>query len=331
MHLSSYQLEVQKTDKTANHADPHVRRTVPFLGLVGEAGELLSEYKKELRDPGYKLSPERVAEELGDLLWYVATIANRYKLSLEGIARENLGKTRARFLRTKQLRLLPEDQKVLEPLPTRFTIEFRPLRRSDHGKARVGIYRDGTRVGAALTDNARADDGYRFHDIFHLAHAALLGWSPVTRKLLRAKRKADPEIDEVEDGGRAMVIEEGIVALAYAHAVDNSYFAATNTLDTSLLRSIRHVTRHLEVRARNEADWEHAIVTGYAVWRQLREHNGGIVHVDSAKRTLSFEPILKRSQKPGVRRAVPRATSKRNPSLRRAEPRSAARMARRAK
>jgi hypothetical protein len=146
----------------------------------------------------------------------------------------------------------------------------------------------------------------------------LLGWSPVTRKLLRAKRKVDPEIDEVEDGGRAAVIEEGIVALVYAHAVDNEFFAATKTLDTTLLRSIRHVTRHLEVRTRNEADWEHAIVTGYAVWRQLREHNGGRVHVDGTKRTLTFEPEARHSQRPGVRRAVLRQSANQGkPSLRR--------------
>jgi NTP pyrophosphatase (non-canonical NTP hydrolase) len=331
MELSRFQLEVQKTDKTANHPDPHVRRTVPFLGLVGEAGELLSEYKKELREPGYKLSPGRVSEELGDLLWYVATIANRYKLNLDGIARENLGKTRGRFLRTKQLRLLPDDSGIAEPLPTKFTIDFRPLRASKHGKARVGIFRDGARVGALLTDNARTDDGYRFHDIFHLAHLAVLGWSPVTRKLLRAKRKTDPEIDEVEDGGRAAVIEEGIVALVYAHAVDNDFFAATSALDTTLLRSIRHVTRHLEVRGRNEADWEHAIVTGYSVWRRLREHNGGLVHVDSSKRTLLFEAKAGRGQKPGVRRAVPSPTRSRAKPLRRVEPQEAGKAVRRAR
>jgi NTP pyrophosphatase (non-canonical NTP hydrolase) len=284
MDFSRYQQEVQKTDRTANDADPHVRRTVPFLGLVGEAGELLSEYKKELRDAGYKLSPERVAEELGDLLWYVATIANRYKLSLDGIARDNLGKTRGRFLRTKQqLRLLPDDSEVAEPLPTRFSIEFRPLRASKYGKARVGIYRDGVRVGAPLTDNARNDDGYRFHDIFHLAHAALLGWSPVTRKLL--------------------------------------------TIDTTLLRSIRHVTRHLEVRARNEADWEHAIVEGYRVWRKLREQNGGFVHIDGAKRTLTFVPRAKSGHKPGLKRAERRAAQS-QPRLRRAGPRAPRKSAR---
>ena len=42
-----------------------------------------------------------------------------------------------------------------------------------------------------------------FHDVFHLAYAAVLGWSPTTRALLKIKRKSRPEIDENEDGARA--------------------------------------------------------------------------------------------------------------------------------
>jgi len=43
-----------------------------LLGLAGEAGTLLSEYKKHLRDgDAHQLHKERVAEELGDLLWYL--------------------------------------------------------------------------------------------------------------------------------------------------------------------------------------------------------------------------------------------------------------------
>ncbi|WP_254400774.1 hypothetical protein [Streptomyces sp. AC555_RSS877] len=31
------------------------------------------------------------------------------------------------------------------------------------------------------------------------------------------------------------------------------------------------MTAHLEVSVCRAADWEHAILTGYTVWRQLRE------------------------------------------------------------
>ena len=40
-----------------------------------------------------------------------------------------------------------------------------------------------------LTDNAHVKDGYGYHDVIHLAFAAVLGWSPLVRRMLKAKRK----------------------------------------------------------------------------------------------------------------------------------------------
>ena len=56
---------------------------VPMLGLAGETGQLLSEYKKHLRDgEAHRLFKERVSEELGDLLWYIANVASKFDLTL---------------------------------------------------------------------------------------------------------------------------------------------------------------------------------------------------------------------------------------------------------
>ena len=65
---------------------------------------------------------------------------------------------------------------------------------------------NGVNIGDRLTDNKLEKDDYRFHDVFHLAYAATLGWSPVTRALFRVKRKSRPAIDEAEDGARAVLI-----------------------------------------------------------------------------------------------------------------------------
>jgi hypothetical protein len=58
-----------------------------MLGLFGEGGSLLSEAKKKQRDaasyPGYA---DAVAEELGDVLWYLAAVARRLRLSLADVA-----------------------------------------------------------------------------------------------------------------------------------------------------------------------------------------------------------------------------------------------------
>jgi NTP pyrophosphatase (non-canonical NTP hydrolase) len=101
MNLREYQLEAEKTDqvprsrKAPNRADI----MVPLLGLAGEAGTLLTEYKKWLREgEAYQIFKERVAEELGDILWYIANIATKEHLNLDDIAAANLKKTRNRWL-----------------------------------------------------------------------------------------------------------------------------------------------------------------------------------------------------------------------------------------
>lgn len=71
----------------------------PALGLAGETGEICEKLKKAIRDEGGTISPERLgllAKELGDVLWYVATLATELGLDLEEIARDNLAKLAAR-------------------------------------------------------------------------------------------------------------------------------------------------------------------------------------------------------------------------------------------
>lgn len=65
------------------------------LGLAGEAGELSNKMKKVFRDDGSTLTQERreqLAAELGDVLWYVAAVANEMGYSLSVIAEANLMK-----------------------------------------------------------------------------------------------------------------------------------------------------------------------------------------------------------------------------------------------
>src|SRR6185437_10946042 len=75
MDLRDYQHQALKTDQMAGREDTLI---VPLLGLAGEAGTLISEYKKFLRDgEAHRLHKDRVGEELGDLLWYLANVASK--------------------------------------------------------------------------------------------------------------------------------------------------------------------------------------------------------------------------------------------------------------
>lgn len=142
--------------------------------------------------------------------------------------------------------------------------------------------------GDRLTDASHVDDGYRFHDVFHFAYAVVLGWSPVTRKLLGRKRRSTPQVDLAEDGGRVIVIEEGIAAMAFTYATSHDYLRDVTRLDFPLLEVITSLAVPVEVGTRTAADGELAILTGFSAWRQLRESNGGTVILNADERTLTI-------------------------------------------
>ncbi|MFI6475302.1 hypothetical protein ACIBL5_34230 [Streptomyces sp. NPDC050516] len=70
-------------------------------------------------------------------------------------------------------------------------------------------------------------------------------------------------------------------------AARHRYLADIKHIDHELLATIGHMTAHLKVGICRAADWEHAILTGYAAWRQLRKQNGGTAHLDLDQRTLT--------------------------------------------
>jgi NTP pyrophosphatase (non-canonical NTP hydrolase) len=62
------------------------------LGLAGEAGEVADLIKKEQYEGQPPLDKEKMLLELGDALWYLSAIADRYDWSLETVATANIGK-----------------------------------------------------------------------------------------------------------------------------------------------------------------------------------------------------------------------------------------------
>jgi len=289
MDLNTYQQEAQRTDqvRTEGGSTP-VELIVPLLGLASEAGELLGEYKKHLRDgEAHLLFKERVAEELGDLLWYIANVASKFDLKLGDIAQANLTKTQDWWAERKTpVEVLDKEFPEHERLPRRFEIELSEV--EVDGRTKMRTYFEGQQIGDDLTDNADDPDGYRFHDVFHLGYVAVLGWSPVIRKLMKRKRKSVPKVDEVQDGGRAQVIDEGVAALVFDYAKEHLWLEGVSHLDYQLLRTIKGVTSLLEVRERSMKDWTDAILAGFHVWRQTLATSGGRILVDQDRRELVY-------------------------------------------
>jgi NTP pyrophosphatase (non-canonical NTP hydrolase) len=178
MKFRTFQEAARQTDQRAGTDLADI--AVHLLGMVGEAGSVATEYKKLLRDgPAHTAAKARIREELGDVLWYTATLATKLGLDLDDIARANLEKTRDRWIRTTA-EPFDDQYPEAERLPRTGTFEF-VASVSDAGRPTVQVRHDGRWLGDPLTDNSHVNDGYRFHDSFHLAYAAVLGWSPVTR------------------------------------------------------------------------------------------------------------------------------------------------------
>ena len=294
MDLNEYQRRANETS-LQGPGNPN-RMIIPLLGLAGEAGELLNEYKKRLRDNDAHLHfRERFIEELGDVLWYLAEVASTSDVQLEEVAAANLLKAGERFgAREGGLALGPPRQfdgafSEAERLPRRFEAEFR---QRDGANATVDVIVNGQPLGEQLTDNAYVADGYRFHDIFHLACVAILGWSPVTRRNLSLKRRSDDRVDEVEDGGRAIVTEEGVSALTFAHATAAKRFDGVGVVSYELLKAIKVVTAGFEVAACTTGEWEATILTAYEAWREVQRHEGGRVVGNADERSFAFVGTL---------------------------------------
>lgn len=94
MTLNDYQEEACKTK--AKSTSQSLDFAVLALGLTGEAGEVADEVKK-IVGHGHGLNREKLSAELGDVLWYVAVLADQLGVSLNQIAAENIKKLRARY------------------------------------------------------------------------------------------------------------------------------------------------------------------------------------------------------------------------------------------
>lgn len=66
------------------------------LGVGGEAGEVMEIIKKGTR-PGKEIDVEHLKEEIGDVLWYLAVLADTLDLDLEEIALNNIEKLAKRY------------------------------------------------------------------------------------------------------------------------------------------------------------------------------------------------------------------------------------------
>lgn len=91
MTIKEYQ---RKAMRTATHKCYDEANAA--LGLAGEAGEVADEVKKCMYQ-GYPWQPSKIIEELGDVLWYVALMADLMNVPLEYVMQANIEKLERRY------------------------------------------------------------------------------------------------------------------------------------------------------------------------------------------------------------------------------------------
>jgi len=255
-----------------------------LLVLASQVGALLDVGRRQ--GAGLETIRHSMAEVFRELI-AAADIAH---ISLQDAAAASLVKSLDRFPVFRSWGEPFDDNfDVDEQLPRRMEIAFRE-KQTPKGVPYVIQQWKGINVGDRLTDNAPSPDDYRYHDVFHLSYVAFLGWSPVIRALLRLKRKSQPEIDEQQDGARAIITEEGISNWIFSYGLRHHAFEGVTGLDYGLLKTIRQMVRGYEVEERSLWMWEEAIIKGFEVFRELRRHRGGIVVADMARHRLTYRP-----------------------------------------
>lgn len=238
--------------------------------------------------------PRDLKTIIGEIAWHLAAIASVNNITLGEVFKKNVRKAKFRSRSDDVESYYDQDYPDSEQLPRELRIDFVSISRRQ-----ARMYYQGRPLGDDLTDNAYNEDGYRFHDVMHLANAACLRWSPVLRRLLKRKRKSSPITDEVEDGARAAIVEELVIKAVHAEGKrlqpneaggDTSLFPEKGHVTFGLIKTVLEYVKGLEVENSQEWQWRKGILEGARVYHALRQEGQGSVIVNLADRSLTFDP-----------------------------------------
>lgn len=291
--LSDYQRLAFKTART----DRHVLLQVCAAVLTQLSAQLMRHLFPEIESKlNTQLKDRPIGVVLGEIAWHLCAIASLYGIGMNEVGAKNVEKASARQSDGKPTPLHDAGAPDGQRFPRNFEIEFRSV-----DSETVEIYWEGERCGDPLRDQYSIEDGYRFHDVIHLANVAVLGWSPVLRDLFKIKRTGKAK--QEQDGGRSAVVEELVIKFVHweasrrakelhgdLRAYERPLFPEDEEIPFSLLKQVRELTSGHEVYKNKYWEWERAIREGYRVFELLKQHRGGFVTVDLESRSLDFKP-----------------------------------------
>ena len=94
MNIMVYQVKAKRT--VNNDLKFNEQVTNLCMGLAGETGEVVDYIKKSIYH-GHSLEIKKLAEEIGDVLWYLTNIATLYGIPMTYILDENIKKLEERY------------------------------------------------------------------------------------------------------------------------------------------------------------------------------------------------------------------------------------------
>jgi len=306
MDFDEFQAQAKRTEffkVQTDNSERELKRLYLLSGLVSQVGHIADRLKKKMRDgPDYELLGQEIEERIGYALWYLAMLANEFGFSLNQVAQKNATFNQRRWRQAIDQPILISandfdgEYAAQQQLPKRIIAQFETKMVNGVKKTVVRVYpnwpdrSEERNFGDPIDDNSFEEDHYRYHDIFHFAYVAFLGWSPVVRKLLGRKRKVpeNPNIDRIGDGARAVDTEEAATAFIYSYVSRQKFLETSDNLDTGVLTTVRTLLRGFEVKACSEKEWERSILAASEVLRVLVENGGGWVEANREKGSLEY-------------------------------------------
>lgn len=274
-------------ERDAGHksAGSPYRHIYAMVGAFADLIAIIDEISPTPSDP----ARQQLAATLNAALRATLIAIKREKLDLAEVLWHNLRKVKGMFGTStpKPARCFDSKFPGYERLPRSMNIHFLERERG-LGRLEVVLRVNNLNIGDRLTDNTAKDDGYRYHDAFHLAYCAVLGWSPVVRATFRCKRKSDSRVDEVQDGARAAIVEEAIAQTVFNYARGHSMLKGLNRIDHNILKLIQRMVRGFEVQDCALHEWQRAIVVGFEAFRALKKNRGGWLILDAETQSLTY-------------------------------------------
>jgi len=100
MNLNTFEDYQSKALRTSAELERDDALLNGALGLAGESGEVIDLIKKHVFQ-GHLLDTSRIAEELGDVLWYISLLSKWIGIPMSDIAEGNIKKLEARYPENK--------------------------------------------------------------------------------------------------------------------------------------------------------------------------------------------------------------------------------------